>query len=103
MWVYIMASRSRCLYVGVTNDIVRRLAEHREGRHNAFSKRYQTHRLVLLEAFPDPTSAIAREKQLKRWSRAKKVWLIERSNPEWRDLAAASPPTHQTTNQTSPS
>ncbi len=90
MWVYIMASRSRCLYIGVTNDIVRRVAEHREGLQRGFSAKYHTHRLVYLEPFPDPISAIAREKQLKRWRREKKIWLIERSNPEWHDLAAPS-------------
>jgi putative endonuclease len=85
-FIYILASRSRTLYVGVTNDIERRLTEHRLGL-SGFTGRYRVHRLVFLEAAPDADSAIAREKQLKGWTRAKKIALVESSNPAWDDLA----------------
>jgi putative endonuclease len=85
-YVYILASRSRCLYVGVTNDLRRRMAEHRAGGV-AFTARYRCSRLVHVDTTPDVRSAIAREKQLKRWRRAKKLALIERMNPGWEDLA----------------
>jgi putative endonuclease len=87
-YAYILASRSRVLYIGVTNDLVRRLAQHRSGSIPGFTSKYNVTRLVLLEDNPDPRSAIAREKQLKNWRRDKKVALIEAANPEWRDLAA---------------
>ena len=86
-YVYILASRSRTLYVGVTNNIERRLAEHRAGVASPFSWRYGVRRLVFLECTPSPRDAIAREKQIKRWTRAKKVALIETNNPQWVDLA----------------
>ncbi len=86
-YVYILASRSRVLYIGVTNDLGRRLAEHRSGSTPGFTSRYSVTRLVLLEDYPDPAAAIAREKQLKNWRRDKKVALIEATNPGWRDLA----------------
>ncbi|MDB4882263.1 MAG: putative endonuclease containing a domain [Gemmatimonadetes bacterium] len=84
-FVYILANRSRGLYIGVTNDIVRRLAEHRAGR-GGFSARYRCVRLVLVEMAPDARSAIAREKQLKNWRREKKIALIQATNPAWDDL-----------------
>jgi putative endonuclease len=84
--VNILASRSRCLYVGVTNDLRRRLAEHRAGRVT-FTARYRCARLVYFDTTSDVRAAIARETQLKRWRRAKKVALIERMNPGWEDLA----------------
>ncbi|MCH7978846.1 MAG: GIY-YIG nuclease family protein [Acidobacteria bacterium] len=87
-YVYILASRSRNLYTGVTNNIYRRLWEHHEGRSNAFAKRYRIHRLVYLEPHEDVRIAIAREKQIKAWRRAKRVSLIEAGNPAWDDLAA---------------
>ena len=86
--VYILASRSRVLYIGVTNNLVRRVAEHRAGRGGAFSRRYRTHALVYAEEHPQARDAIAREKALKGKSRAKKVALITSQNPEWRDLSA---------------
>ena len=87
-YVYILASRSRTLYTGVTNNISRRVWEHREGEIPSFTKRYRIHRLVYLEPHEDVRIAIAREKQIKAWRRAKKVALIEVGNPAWDDLAA---------------
>ena len=86
-YVYILASRSRTLYVGVTNDLVRRLAQHR-ATASEFSARYRCSRLVFVEAALDVRAAIAREKQLKRWRREKKIALIEAQNPAWDDLSA---------------
>ena len=86
-YVYILASRSRTLYIGVTNDIVKRLAQHRTGT-DAFSARYRCVRLVFVEATPDARTAIAREKQLKKWRRDKKIALIEALNPGRDDLSA---------------
>jgi putative endonuclease len=87
-FVYILtnADRHTVLYIGVTNDLERRCSEHSLGEGSAFAKQYNAHKLVHFEAYPDPVSAIAREKQLKRWSRSKKELLIARSNPGWRDL-----------------
>ena len=85
-WVYIMSSHSRCLYVGVTSDLHVRVWEHKNGVYEGFSKKYKTHDLVYQEFFNDIESAIAREKQLKGWSRAKKIALIEKINRGWKDL-----------------
>jgi putative endonuclease len=86
-FVYILASDSRELYVGVTNDLTRRLAEHCcHLNPDSYSSRHQTKRLVYYEMTPDVTSAIRREKRLKRLSRMRKVRLIERANPAWREL-----------------
>ena len=82
-----MASISRTLYVGVTNDLGRRVAEHKSGETEGFTKRYQVHKLVYYEEFGRPRDAIAREKELKGWLRSKKVALIESFNPAWRDLS----------------
>ena len=87
-YVYILASHSRCLYIGVTNNLLRRLWEHREKLVPGFSADYSTTALVYYEMTGDVRSAIEREKQLKRWRREKKIVLIERDNPAWRDLAA---------------
>ena len=87
-WTYMLASRTRVLYVGVTNDLPRRIREHRAGKGSAFTKRYRVHRLVYAEEYPDVRDAIRREKQLKGWNRARKVALIETANPDWTDLAA---------------
>ena len=89
--VYILASRSRVLYVGVTNDMARRLADHRAGTGSAFTARYSVHQLVHIETYPTPGDAIRREKEIKAWRREKKVHLIELANPEWRDLSALDP------------
>jgi len=87
-WVYIMASRNRVLCVGVTNDLRRRVYEHKAHEVPGFSARYRVDRLVHFEQTIEAGAAIAREKQLKGWRREKKVALIARSNPEWEDLAA---------------
>jgi putative endonuclease len=87
-FVYMLASPSRVLYVGVTNDVQRRVAEHREKLIPGFTARYNVTRLVHFEEYDRAAQAIAREKQLKRWARAKKVALIEQDNPCWRDLSA---------------
>jgi putative endonuclease len=87
-FVYILASRKHgTLYVGVTNNIARRVSEHRAGSASAFTKKYQVHRLVYAESHDNVEEAIKREKAIKEWQRAWKVQLIERANPEWDDLA----------------
>jgi putative endonuclease len=86
-FVYIVASRSHNLYTGVTNNLERRLSEHREGLVPGFTKRYKIRRLVYYESFGDMRAAIAREKQIKGWDRKKRVALIEAKNPMWADLA----------------
>jgi putative endonuclease len=86
--VYIVASKSRVLYIGMTNTLERRVFEHKNDLVDGFSKQYRCHRLVYYESFDDVTKAINREKQLKRWNRTKKIWLIESQNPTWEDLAA---------------
>ena len=87
-FVYILtnATRHTVLYIGITNSLERRASKHSLGRGSAFARQYNAHKPIYSEADSDPTSAIAREKQLKRWSRAKKEGLIARRNPEWRDL-----------------
>ena len=85
-WVYIVASQTRVIYVGVTNDLVRRVGAHRKGLIPGFTAKYRVRRLVHYEAAPEPRAAIAREKQLKGWRRSKKVALIESQNPGWTDL-----------------
>jgi putative endonuclease len=86
-FVYIMASRSGVLYCGVTNSIRRRNAEHKSRRHDGFTARYRCTRLVYYEIYRSIHNAIAREKQIKRWRRDKKVALIEQANPRWLDLS----------------
>ena len=87
-WVYILASKiNGTLYVGVTNSLERRLWQHRHSPSASFARRYDVTRLVYFENFRDPSNAIAREKQLKGGSRKKKIALIEKENPEWRDLS----------------
>lgn len=86
-YVYILASASRVLYIGVTNDLERRLWEHRQKLIPGFTKKYNVTRLVYFEDFRDVRDAIAREKQLKGWRREKKTTLIESMNPTWRDLS----------------
>ena len=89
-YVYILASPSRTLYVGVTNDLTRRLHEHRTGIASAFTRRYSVHSLVHVETATNPGDAINRETLLKRWTRRKKVALIEAANPTWKELAPLS-------------
>ncbi|MDQ2771026.1 MAG: GIY-YIG nuclease family protein [Bacteroidota bacterium] len=89
MYVYILTNTGRTvLYIGVTNDLPRRLYEHSTGRGDAskFTGRYQADLLVYFEISPDPTQAIAREKVLKGWSRAKKEALIQAFNPSWQPI-----------------
>ncbi|HVV42192.1 MAG TPA: GIY-YIG nuclease family protein [Nitrobacter sp.] len=74
------------LYIGVTNDLVRRCYEHREKLADGFTRRYEVSRLVYFECLDDPENALRREKQLKKWNRAWKVRLIETKNPNWDDL-----------------
>lgn len=87
-FAYIMANDGRTLYVGMTNDLERRAYQHKQKRLPGFTKRYALTRLVHYEATSDVRGAIAREKQLKGWVRAKKVALVETLNPTWDDLAA---------------
>jgi putative endonuclease len=90
-WVYIMSSASRTLYAGVTNDLERRVAEHKDRIGSRFTSRYNVIRLVYFEEFRDVNDAIAREKQIKGLLRAKKIALVETINPRWRDLSAEAP------------
>ena len=86
-YVYIMASgRNGTLYTGVTTDLARRTYEHREGQLEGFTRKYAVKMLVWFEIHESVTSAIAREKAMKRWRRAWKLALIEADNPQWRDL-----------------
>ncbi|MHA7777678.1 GIY-YIG nuclease family protein [Roseibium sp. M-1] len=86
-YVYILASRMNgSLYIGVTNDLSRRVAEHRNGDGSNFSKKHEVYKLVYATAFDDVNEAIAQEKRLKKWRRSWKIQLIESSNPEWNDL-----------------
>jgi putative endonuclease len=88
-WVYIITNKQkRTLYIGMTNDLERRMSEHKRGEIEGFSQRYRLTRLVWFEHFRDVDAAIAREKQLKGWLRAKKIALIEEKNPRWFDLSA---------------
>jgi len=85
--VYILASRRNgTLYTGVTNNLVRRGWQHRNGLIEGFTKKYGVHRLVWFEVHEDIYSAIRREKQIKKWYRAWKIEMIEKGNPEWEDL-----------------
>ncbi len=86
-WVYILANRKNgTLYTGVTADIAARMVQHREGTGSRFVAQYGVTRLVYAEPHDDITTAIAREKIIKKWRRAWKIELIERDNPDWRDL-----------------
>ena len=87
-FVYILTNGERrtVLYIGVTNSPERRANEHSLGFGSRFARQYNAHKLIYFETYPDPTSAIAREKQLKKWSRGKKETLISKRNPHWRDL-----------------
>ena len=87
-FVYILASRSRVLYVGVTNDLARRVNEHRQSLIPGFTKKYRVTRLVYFEQFGEIRDAIAREKEIKGWVRARKLKLIEARNPTWEDLSS---------------
>ncbi len=86
-FVYIMASKTHVLYCGVTNDLIRRVAQHKRGEFPGFSQKYKCHRLVWFEHFQYVGNAITREKQIKKWNRAKKLDRIRESNPAWIDLS----------------
>lgn len=86
--VYLLASRSRTLYVGVTGNLLARLQQHRTCLTPGFTSRYRIHRLVHVEETDDIHAALAREKKIKGWRRSKKVALIEADNPTWEDLSA---------------
>jgi putative endonuclease len=86
-YVYMVASRIHVLYCGITNNLLRRVEEHRLGQIDGFSAAYRCSRLVWFERFQYVDNAIAREKQIKRWRREKKVALIEKSNLKWDDLS----------------
>jgi putative endonuclease len=87
-YVYIMSSPSRTLYTGVTNDLERRVREHKSGAVSGFTKRYRINRLVYFQETNDIGEAIAAEKQIKGLLRPKKIALIEQENPTWQDLSA---------------
>ena len=86
-YVYILTNQSnRILYTGITNDLIRRIYEHRNGLNEGFTRRYRVHKLVYFEATTDVTAAIQREKQIKGWLREKKRALVTQHNPAWKDL-----------------
>ena len=87
-YVYILTNQfNKVMYVGVTNDLQRRLKEHKSEKCDGFTKKYHINRLVYFEEYQEIDKAILREKQLKHWSRAKKNALIEKNNPNWIDLS----------------
>ena len=86
--VYIMGSASGVLYIGVTSNLESRVLQHKNKLLPGFTSQYNVTRLIYFEPFSEIRSAIAREKQLKRWRREKKVFLIEKMNPTWRDLSS---------------
>ena len=85
-YVYIMASPTGTLYIGVTNNLIRRVTEHKEGKFKGFSKKYSCNKLVYYEHYTYVHDAISREKQLKKWRREKKERLIKTMNSHWKDL-----------------
>ena len=88
-YVYMMQSASRrALYTGMTNNLHKRVWQHKTHGFEGFTDRYNAVRLVYWESYDDVHKAIGREKQIKRWRREKKIWLVERLNPGWKDLAA---------------
>ena len=86
-WTYIVASTTGTLYIGMCNNIARRVFEHKSSKFEGFASKYHCNRLVYYETFDDVRKAIDREKQLKGWRREKKIALIESLNPRWTDLA----------------
>ncbi len=86
-YIYILTNKTNeVMYIGVTNDLKRRLYEHKNELIDGFTKKYHVHKLVYYEEYSEIIDAITREKQLKHWTRAKKNWLIETRNPTWDDL-----------------
>jgi putative endonuclease len=86
-YLYILASKTRAIYIGVTGFLMDRVLRHRAGKGRAFTRRYRVHRLVYFQSFQNAGDAVAREKQIKKWRREKKVALIEERNPAWEDPA----------------
>lgn len=86
-YVYILTNKSFTLYIGITNDIVRRIAEHKQKLVKGFTEHYNVNKLIYCETYPTALEAIEREKQLKKWSRAKKIALIKQTNPGFEELA----------------
>ena len=86
-YTYIMSSRTRVIYIGITSNLERRVQQHKQNQHDGFTKEYRCHHLVWFERYATAASAIAREKQLKGWRRAKKLALIEQQNLAWQDLS----------------
>jgi len=86
-WIYILTNRSNTLYVGITNDLQRRLYEHKNKLADGFSSKYNLNKLIYFEEYQDINEAIKREKQIKRWLRKKKIDLIKTKNPEFKDLS----------------
>jgi len=95
-YVYVMTNNSGTLYVGVTNNLERRVYEHKQGIRAGFTKKYKLTRLVYYEPTPDVRAAIQREKEIKGWVRRKKIALIASMNPYWRDLAETFNPQGET-------
>ena len=85
-WVYILSNRSHTLYIGVTNNLITRVAQHRQQSPGSHTAKYKINRLVHFERFQYINNAIAREKELKHWTRAQKIALIESTNPTWEEL-----------------
>ncbi len=86
-YIYMMTNASKTLYTGVTNDLERRVREHKTGTGSKFTSRYRIHKLAFYETYDDIRQAIVREKQIKGWLRSRKIALIEERNPQWRDLS----------------
>ena len=85
-YVYVLTNNANTvMYIGVTNNLYRRLLEHKTEQISGFTKKYHLHKLVYFEQYSEITDAISREKQLKRWKREKKNWLVETKNPNWDD------------------
>ena len=89
-YVYIITNRSETLYTGITNDLTRRIYEHKNKLIDGFTKKYNIDKLVYMELFSNPEDTIRREKQIKGWLREKKVKLIGSANPNWKDLSDSS-------------
>jgi len=90
-WVYILSNRSHILYIGMTNNLRKRVHDHRKQTLGTFTTRYKITRLVYCEQFQYVDNAIAREKELKKWTRAQKIALIEAANPTWEELMSDEP------------
>lgn len=86
-YVYFLSNISKMIYTGFTNNLMNRVTQHKENKRDGFTKKYNLHKLVYYEEFQDVRKAIAREKELKGWRREKKVALIEKHNPKWKDLS----------------